>query len=358
MKTNLPNDNTQVNYPEVLMSIRNLADQMEDGINLVKSKIEPQKCQLARRVIICGMGGSALAGRVIKSVFASQGRCPIEILNHYQIPKSAGEDTLVIISSYSGNTEETVSAYHQAISQNTQTFIVTGGGKLAEMPESEVVNKFLFTTEKNPSNQPRLGLGYSLGIILAILASCDFISLSDKELNQGIKDLRVFLSDFSVDKDENTNMAKKMARGLMYKLPVLVASEHLTGSMHVFKNQLNETVKNFAVTFDLPELNHHLMEGLKRPPELKKLMLFVFFISNLYFPQVQRRYPLTIDVVKKQEIETLEYHLESDTRLSQALEVLALSSYVQFYLAHLYEEDPTAIPWVDYFKKSLANNTG
>lgn len=355
MNNTLPNDNSQVNYPDVLASIRNLADQMEDGINLVRSKIEPQKCRLARRVAICGMGGSALAGRVIKSVFP-HARSPIEIINHYQISQSLGPDSLVIISSYSGSTEETISAYHQAISQGTQVFIVAGGGKLSEMPEGEIADKFIFPIDKNPSNQPRLGLGYGLGVILAILASCDFISLSNEELAESVKNLRVFLSDFAVDKNEDTNLAKKMARELVHRLPVLVASEHLVGSMHVFKNQLNETAKNFALAFELPELNHHLMEGLKRPPELKKLMLFIFFVSDLYFPQVQRRYPLTIDVVNKQEIETLVYHVQATSRLAQALEILALSSYVQFYLAHLYNEDPNSIPWVDYFKKSLANN--
>ncbi len=356
MENRLPNSLNEIEHLDVLNSTRLLADQIEDGYNLVKSQLNPQKCQLARRVIICGMGGSALAGRVVKSIFESYARCPLEIINHYQLPQSVGNDTLVIISSYSGNTEEIISVYHQAVSQNAQIFIITSGGKLSEMPDREIVDKFIFNTDKNPSKQPRLGTGYSLGAILAILSGCDFISLSWEQLSESIKDLRNFLSDFAVDKFEDENPAKKMALALFNRFPVLIASEHLVGSIHVFKNQLNETDKNFAVYFDIPELNHHLMEGLKRPPDLKKIMIFVFFVSNLYHPQVIKRYPLTKEVVEKQEIATLEYHLQSQTRLSQSLELLALSSYVQFYLAYLYKEDPSSIPWVDYFKKSLANN--
>lgn len=356
MDNHLPNSLNGIEHIDVLNSTRLLADQIEDGYNLVKSKLNPQKCQLARRVLICGMGGSALAGRVVKSVFESHARCPIEIINHYQLPQSAGNDTLVIISSYSGNTEETISAYHQAVSQNAQIFIVSAGGKLSEMPESEIVDKFIYNTEKNPGSQPRLGTGYGLGAILAILSGCDFISFSQEQLFESIKDLRNFLSDFAVDKLENENPAKKMALALINRFPIFVASEHLLGSIHVFKNQLNETDKNFAVNFDIPELNHHLMEGLKRPLDIKKIMTFIFFVSNLYHPQVVKRYPLTKEVVEKQDIATFEYHMQSQTRLSQAFELMALSSYVQFYLAYLYKEDPTSIPWVDYFKKSLANN--
>jgi len=355
MNNSLPNRIEEVEYPEALNSIRMLADQLEDSYKLVLGKINPQKCQLARRVLICGMGGSALGGRVIKSVFGSHARSSIEIVNHYQIPKSIGSDTLVIISSYSGNTEETVSAYHQAIAQGAQVFIITSGGMLSQMPEGEAVEKFIFATDKNPSLQPRMGLGYSLGCMLAILSSCHFISLTDEQLGEAVKELRIKLSDFAVDKPENTNGAKNLASALMGRVPILVASEHLLGSTHVFKNQLNETAKNFAISFALPELNHHLMEGLKRPPELKKLLTFVLFTSDLYFPEVQKRYPITQEVLKQQEIDSLEYHLSTQTRLAQAFELIALSSYTQLYLAILYGEDPGTIPWVDYFKKSLAN---
>ena len=133
----------------------------------------------------------------------------------------------------------------------------------------------------------------------------------------------------------------------------MVASEHLFGVAHAFKNQLNETAKTFACLFDLPEADHHLLEGLGYPEAAKAFLHFLFFESGVYFGEVKRRYSLTQEVVGKQGVSFTNYHLTAYRKLPQIFEVLILGSFVSFYLALLHEVDPAQIPWVDYFKAKL-----
>jgi glucose/mannose-6-phosphate isomerase len=152
-----------------------------------------------------------------------------------------------------------------------------------------------------------------------------------------------------VEKNEAAQMAKKITN----KIPILVASEHLVGAVHVTKNQINESAKSFSALFEIPELNHHLMEGLGHPETAKQLM-FLLYESSLYADHVQKRYPLTKEVIEKNGVAVETYRLESDTRLQQVLEVLVYGSFLQYHLATEYNADPLSIPWVDYFKERLA----
>jgi glucose/mannose-6-phosphate isomerase len=165
--------------------------------------------------------------------------------------------------------------------------------------------------------------------------------------------LRQKLIDFDVDVLEPNNLAKLTAIKLKGRIPVLVASEHLVGSAHAMKNQINEGAKTFSVLFDLPELNHHLLEGLRNPAQAKEYFYFLLFESELYTPRVSKRYPLTKEVIEKNEVEATIIKLTGKNKLNQAFELLAFGEYVALYLAILYGLDPSPIPWVDYFKEKL-----
>ena len=136
----------------------------------------------------------------------------------------------------------------------------------------------------------------------------------------------------------------------------MVASEHLIGTAHTIKNQFNESAKTFCALFDIPELNHHLMEGLKNPAKLKELFTFVFINSNKYTERVQKRYPITSNVVEKNGVSFQMFSPRSENKLSQVFETLVFGSFIVFYLTKKYSIDPMAIPWVDYFKQELAKS--
>lgn len=337
----------------VLDSIRKLPDQVEQAWKEIKNLPTPQECSLSKNVVIAGMGGSALGGRIIDSLIPERARTPIEVFTQFHIPKYVNKDTLIIISSYSGNTEETISDFYEALNRNAQIFGITTGGKLADLFKQNNIPSYIFDPKENPSNQPRFGLGYSVAGILAILSRCEFIFTLDEEIEKCITEIRKLTKEFDVDIPENSNLAKSIALKIKDTIPILVASEHLLGSAHSFKNQINETAKSFSSLFDIPELNHHLMEGLKYPAKAKELLNFLFIESNLYSPNVVKRYPITMDVVEKNSINYLKYTATLETKLMQAFEIMILGSFVSFYLALLNGADPKSIPWVDYFKEKL-----
>jgi glucose/mannose-6-phosphate isomerase len=315
----------------------------------------PQSCTLAKQVVICGMGGSALGARIVDALFPTTMRTPMEIFTEYYIPGYVGSGTLVIISSYSGNTEETIEAFYKASQKNAQVFGITTDGQLAELLRKYNYPGYIFEARNNPSGQPRLALGYSVGAIMAVLSRCEFISLTNEEMEGAIKTTRKALSDYGADKPESENLAKKMARELKGRFPIIVASEHLKGAAYALKNQLNETAKTFSVLFDIPELNHHLIEGLRNPAQMKEYMSFVVINSDLYSERVKLRYPITKDVLEKNGIAAIDYQPESDSKLEQVFEMVAFGSFVQYYLAMIYDVNPSEVAWVDYFKKELAN---
>ena len=230
---------------------------------------------------------------------------------------------------------------------------VCSGGKLEEILKKEKLPCYVYSPIANPSNQPRMGLGYSITSILTILAKLDFLTLDETDILRIERRMGEAISEFGPDSPERKNLAKGLALKLKGKIPVLVASEHLVGVAHAFKNQLNENSKSFSLLFDIPEMNHHLLEGLRNPHRAKELLNFVLLESELYSDEIKKRYPLTREVIEKNGVETCIYKLSSEKKLDQIFEVLTLGSFVSLYLAILYDLDPSPIPWVDYFKSKL-----
>lgn len=338
---------------KVLQSIKRLPEQIEQSWQEVKKLNLPQACYLAKNIVISGMGGSSLGGRIIDSLITDRVRVPVEVFTEYHLPNYVSSQTLVIVSSYSGNTEEALSMAREALKKNAKIFVITTGGKLAEFLRKENLAGYILKPRANPSKQPRMGLGYSIAACLSILARCEFLSIYDQDIQEAIETCQKFIKEFGVQESEEKNLPKRMAKNLYGGIPVLIASEHLVGSAHTFKNQLNESSKTFSVLFDIPELNHHLMEGLRNPAPAKKFLNFLFLESKLYSPQIRKRYAVTKDVVEKNEIPFRTYLSRSDKKLEQIFEILVFGSFVSFYLAMLYNIDPLPIPWVDYFKQKL-----
>src|SRR3990167_9096291 len=313
----------------------------------------PDEYRSVSHIVVSGMGGSALAGRILHSLLSSSNLAPIEVVTDYSLPYYVKDDTLVILSSYSGNTAETVSAAHDAMSKGARVFIVATGGKLAELAKENNINSYIFEAKQNPSGQPRMALGYSITANLALLNKLGFTQVSNVDIEKIVKDMESAVSAFGARTPIKDNLAKLYAAKLKDKIPVLIASSHLVGIAHAFKNQLNENSKAFALFFDIPELNHHLLEGLRNPASAKSFIHFLFLDSELYPTEIKKRYPITIDVTEKNGVACDVLKIKGQTKIDQVYELLVLGSYISFYLAMLYGIDPSPIPWVDYFKNEL-----
>ena len=144
-----------------------------------------------------------------------------------------------------------------------------------------------------------------------------------------------------------------MAKKIFNKYPYYIVSEFLTGVGNAIANQTNETAKSISSFRIIPELNHHLMEGLKNPQELKKIAIFIFFFSKLFSSSVQKRFLITKEIVEKNNIETLWYGLKGQNKTEQAFELMAFGNYLSMHLSSLYGENPATVSYVDYFKKKM-----
>lgn len=297
-----------------------------------------------KNIVFSGMGGSALGAQVVYHLFKNELKVPFYINNDYHLPGFANENTLVFLSSYSGSTEETLSSANEAITKGCKVIGITTGGDLSKVLYDQNLPFMKINPINNPAGQPRLGSGYTIFGLISVLSKVKAINITDK-------DVQVALDSAKKLKEDAKKKAQEFANNFENTIPVIFAAEFLVGNAHVIRNQMNETAKTFSAYSPLPELNHHLMEGLKNPPENKLRILFID--SNLYEDITKKRIKLTKEVVSKNGIPYSEYEAMGDSKLSQALNVLSFGGYLTFYLALLYGLDPSLIPWVDYFKEQL-----
>jgi glucose/mannose-6-phosphate isomerase len=337
----------------VLDSITSLPRQLTQVIREFSEIHLPENYSSVSNVVYCGMGGSALGARVVKSIANTNLRLPLEIVTDYSLPHYVGEHTLVIVCSYSGNTEETLSIVQKAQSVGAPTFFITSGGKLAEF-HAQGVPGYVFNPTENPSGQPRMGTGYSIASLLLLLDLCGILTFPKTLIEEAVDETNLFLAEYGISTPHQHNLAKTVAAQAFNRGFILFSSEHLLGSAHVFKNQLNESSKTFSSLFDVPEANHHLLEGLSLPTTSRDFFHLITFESGRYFERIQKRYEILHEVFSKQGYRFTPYTTRSNSVLGEALEVIIFGAFVSFYSAYLSNVNPSEIPWVDYFKKKMA----
>ncbi len=343
----------KLDVENVLESVQFFGEQIRQAWQEFKKINIPKDFKNFNKVIINGMGGSALGGHIIQSVFFNELKVPITVINSYNIPASMDKNTLYIVSSYSGNTEEPITGIGEAKKKGAKIFGIASGGALADLIRQGKISGYIFKPNFNPCGQPRMGLGYSLAAQLSLLKKIGLIAVSDQEIDKILAIISRLDLKFGVKNPVANNVAKKIAKRSVGKSFAVVASEFLAGNAHVFANQINETGKTFSGYYLIPELNHHLLEGLKYPKANSKNLFFIFLDSGLYYPKNQIRLKITKEIVKKNNVDFEFYKLSSPTKLSQSFEALIFSGYVTFYLAILNSINPNSIPWVNYFKEQL-----
>lgn len=329
----------------VFQSIKQFDEQCQQVIREIAAIQIPSSCSLVENIVVSGMGGSALGGRILAGLERQVLKVPMLVSTEYHLPNFVGSKTLVVVSSYSGNTEESIASLSEARARNAQIFIIASGGRLAELAKTYDLPSYIFDPIHNPSGQPRLGLGYNLMALVSILARCQLIAPP-----QNLAKVPQYLkSNFTIHQQQ----AKSVAVQISGRIPVILASEHLKGVAHDFKNQFNENAKTFAVYFDLPEANHHLLEGLTFPKSNTQNLIGLFMKSVHYATPVQKRYDLTINVFEKQHIPSVVLSVKADSPLFEVLGCLQLAALTAFELSQINGIDPGPIPWVEYFKEEL-----
>lgn len=339
---------------KIYESVLSFPKQIQHAAEIADSFDLPNDYRRIKNVVVTGMGGSALGARMIDSLEYEILKVPLEIVNDYHLPAYVDENTLVITSSYSGTTEETLSGYEEARKQKAKLLTVSTGGKLADLAKKDGVPSFVYKPVFNSSHQPRLAIGYNAVLLMMIMAKLDLIILTSEQIKGLIKVAEKSNQQYKIESTDN--QAILLAKKLEGRIPILIAAEHLFESTHTTKNQINENAKTFSAHFSIPELNHHLMEGLGFPKTNKDILLFVFYVSDLYHQRIKERFELTLQLIKKFNIPTFVFTLQSTTKLEQVFEAIQFGNFYSFYLAMVNGVNPEPIPTVDWFKERLENS--
>lgn len=344
----------QLDKNDVAGSIAKLPDQIEQAWNESTKISFPDYYKKVSNIVIAGMGGSALGSELIRDVYKSELKIPLTIVRDYKLPSFVDSNTLVVLSSYSGSTEEVLAVSEEAISTGSRITGITEGGKLGDFLKEKKFPAYIFDPKHNPSSQPRIGLGYAVAGLLGMFKSLGFINLDDREIADVVSSLRNLNSLFSPSVTTSENFTKEIATKLKGFLVGVIGAEFLSSNAHIFANQLNETSKTYSSCYLISELNHHLLEGLARPEALGKNLKFLILESDRYSEKTKKRMLITKDVIEKQKVETISIKFEEGSQLNQSLDAILISSYTTLYLGIINGFDPSEIPWVDYFKKELS----
>lgn len=305
-----------------------------------------------RSIVLTGMGGSAIAGDLLRSYLAGELRVPFVVNRSYSLPGLVGRDTLVIVSSYSGNTEETLESYREAIHRKAKVLCITTGGEVEHL-----AGKYGQPCIKVPPGlQPRAALGYSFFPLLLALSRMGFIKPRPADISETVAILKAQSAVFS-DLKGRENLALQIAKRLVGKLPVVYSASDRLDAVNVrWRGQICENSKHLAFGHVLPEMNHNEIVGWKVDRELMKKMAVVFLRDVGTHPRVKVREEITKGIIQKKASTVLEAWSEGSSLLARIFSLVYTGDWTSYYLAILNNEDPTPVKVIDYLKGELAKS--
>ncbi|WKZ25858.1 MAG: SIS domain-containing protein [bacterium] len=298
-------------------------------------------------IIVSGMGGSSNAGKIVQGLLESNYEKPFVVYNDYGLPEWVNQKTLVILNSYSGNTEETLSGYQVAKSRGAQIIGISTGGKIGELITSgEIQGAIIDPKDTNPTGFPKSGLGVSLGGLMGVLQTIGIMPNAGTEIDSALKELEGIRTNWN---------AKEIAKKLHGFIPVLFGGRPFIGALNAGRNAMCEISRNFTEFYDFPEVNHVLVEATQKPASALNKK-YLFFESKFNHERVQLRYRITKDIFAEQNLNTFTYTLSTTSVLSQSLELAHYCAWVGFYISILDDTDPGPEPWILKLKSSLSKS--
>lgn len=300
-------------------------------------------------IVVAGMGGSALAALVVKSWLSSRLSVPFEVCRNYDLPSYVSANTLFIASSYSGNTEETLSGLEQAMNVDAQIAIIASGGKLLE---SAIQKNIAYV--KLPGNmQPRMAVNYNLKALVSLLINFGFLppSTIDELVGQSAW-LETESKNWLANVPTSQNYAKQLAMQIAGKTAVFYGGSLTAPVAYKFKISVNENGKNVAVWNEYPEVSHNEFLGWSSHP-VEKPFAVIDIVSSFEHPQILRRFDLTDKLLSGKRPKAIRIELKGDSLIAQLLWGGLLADFVSIYLGILNGVDPTQVDLIEKLKNEL-----
>lgn len=321
--------------------VAGFAGQLEQARQIGQKLDLPPAGKELRRALVVGMGGSAFGAELARDLNAPVAGFGIDICRTYEVPAWVDAHTLAIVSSYSGNTEETLSAAESARAKGAQMAAITSGGRLEEM-----ANEHGFPFVKIPGGYPpRSACGFSFAQQLYILRAYDLIPPFEEDLKTAIDLLNKF---------EGQSEANEIARRLHDRLPLIYAPAGAESLAIRLRQQINENANQLCVHHALPEMNHNELVGWEQPGWLLEKAVAVFVRWDYEHPRTRLRFDVTRQVLEEKGVPVVEIAGKGPSRMAQLLHALHLIDWISLYLADQNEVEATPVKVIDYLKAELA----
>ena len=335
---------------DILGQINGLPDQLFNAYQL-GLRLPLPAFQGIHNVVISGMGGSAIGADLVAAYVAAFCSVPVIVHRDYGLPGFAsGPHSLVICSSHSGNTEETLASFEAGLARGCNLVAICTGGKLADMASQNHIPFWIFDHQ----HAPRTAVGFSFGLILAVMFRCGLIPDPGMELEEALHAMRNLQTNLKQEVPAAHNPAKRMAGQLFGRWISIFSADYMAPVARRWKGQISELAKAWAQFEYLPEADHNTLAGTENPQPLLRNMIALFLRAPGIDQRDQKRLKLTRDMFMQQGIATDFVDGRGEGALAHIWTTILFGDYTAFYLAMAYEVDPTPIALLDAFKAEMA----
>ena len=336
---------------DMLSQIDGLPDQLQTAWELGHSLALPE-WEHINRILIAGMGGSAIGADMLAAYAAPLCTLPVFVHRNYNLPAWAkGMNTLVITSSHSGNTEETLSAYEQARANGCRILAMSTGGNLAKAAGDDGVPLWKF----DHKGQPRAAVGYSFGLLLAALTRLGLLPDPQDELLTAVQDMREQQDTIRAQVPTGQNPAKRLAGQLFGRWVTVIGADVLEPVSRRWKGQISEIAKAWGQFEFLPEADHNTLAGIINPEQILTNNFAIFLRAPSYHPRNRLRTDLTKKAFMLEGLNTDFVDARGERPLSHLWTALHFGDYTAYYLAMSYGVDPTPVAAIEGFKQEMKN---
>lgn len=306
--------------------------------------------QAINHVIICGMGGSAIAGDLIADLAEPQGGVPISVVRDLRLPFKPDSGTLVVPCSYSGETHETLSLFQEAVGAGSAVVAVTSGGTLANRAAKSGAPVLHVAS----NGEPRNAVGYNLMLLLGLLHRLGLVETTESDVRLAIDVAEQQIATIEPDRPTEANPAKQIASELYGKIPLIYGGGFLRGMARRWKTQINENAKSWAFFETIPELLHNSVEAYPHRPDSSLPLTALILQPNMAPKESSGHYEVLAELLRRHTVPHRVLKGIAGSQLAQLLNMLVLGDYVSYYLAMLTGVDPSITPSLQEAKRLLA----
>ena len=309
----------------------------------------PKQLSRVHKVLVVGMGGSAIGGELLADVAAQEGSVPVTVWRDYDLPGWTDEKTLVLVCSHSGRTQESLSGFQRAVELKAPTVVMTSGTGLAQEAGQMGCSVAFFDYE----GEPRSGIGYSFLGPLLLLQRLHLMPSGPSNWTEMKYEVCGLISRVGEEVVAGENEAKALAHQMHGRLPVVYGGGILTGAARRWKTQLNENAKSWALAEALPEAHHNTVEG-RLPEHLEKQAHAVLLQPNHAHPRLRARYEATTELLGQRGIAVSRVSGSGSSALSQIMTAVLLGDYASCYLAMLNGVDPSPVHAINALRRRMS----